>query len=324
MRATPCRNRAIAIVAPPPAVRQSGAATACRPYGEPTNAGFATGKSWIGERHDAETGLTCLNARYHDPVLGRFISPDDRDPTKPGVGTNRYAYSANDPVNHSDPNGHARGVVSPRDDHDPTAAGGREKSDSAHNDDSGDQASSIAEFLGLLGREKKAKDVEAVKLAGRGMVRGRSVSRGLSPAAQARLQALESILSKMRSLGAVQKANSWRSGYGAPTAQALNRARADLRKVESRVRSLEPIAMRFNFSKGSFASPGASLNYHHHHHGLAKGMTPAPYAGATGEFYNNNLSSGRPHPLRTGETGMKTRGSNGGIYTASGAVVPYW
>lgn len=36
----------------------------------------------------------------------RFISPDTMDPTKIGVGTNRYAYSLNDPVNKSDPNGH--------------------------------------------------------------------------------------------------------------------------------------------------------------------------------------------------------------------------
>ncbi|MEL6201810.1 MAG: RHS repeat-associated core domain-containing protein [Pseudomonadota bacterium] len=59
------------------------------------------------ERHDPETGLIYLNARYHDPSIGRFISPDDWDPTIEGVGTNRYAYSANDPVNKSDPNGHA-------------------------------------------------------------------------------------------------------------------------------------------------------------------------------------------------------------------------
>ncbi|MER8409357.1 hypothetical protein NKH16_32760 [Mesorhizobium sp. M1307] len=44
-----------------------------------------------------------------DPVLGRFISPDDWDPIKPGVGTNRYAYAQNDPVNKSDANGHAEG-----------------------------------------------------------------------------------------------------------------------------------------------------------------------------------------------------------------------
>ncbi|MBA8882147.1 RHS repeat-associated core domain-containing protein [Phyllobacterium myrsinacearum] len=36
----------------------------------------------------------------------RFISPDTMDPTMDGVGTNRYSYSDNDPVNKSDPNGH--------------------------------------------------------------------------------------------------------------------------------------------------------------------------------------------------------------------------
>lgn len=39
----------------------------------------------------------------------RFISPDTMDPTLPGVGTNRYAYSGNDPINNSDPNGHQMG-----------------------------------------------------------------------------------------------------------------------------------------------------------------------------------------------------------------------
>jgi hypothetical protein len=33
------------------------------------------------------------------------------DPTIPGVGTNRYAYADNDPINKSDPNGHAWGAV---------------------------------------------------------------------------------------------------------------------------------------------------------------------------------------------------------------------
>lgn len=39
----------------------------------------------------------------------RFISPDTLDPTIPGVGTNRYSYSQNDPINKSDPNGHMFG-----------------------------------------------------------------------------------------------------------------------------------------------------------------------------------------------------------------------
>jgi len=63
-------------------------------------------KSYIGERHDPETGLTYLNARYYDPELARFIQPDWWNPADPAVGTNRYAYSLNDPINKSDPSGH--------------------------------------------------------------------------------------------------------------------------------------------------------------------------------------------------------------------------
>jgi hypothetical protein len=36
-----------------------------------------------------------------------FLSPDPLDPTLPGVGTNRYAYSFGDPINNSDPSGNA-------------------------------------------------------------------------------------------------------------------------------------------------------------------------------------------------------------------------
>ncbi|NOX72567.1 MAG: RHS repeat-associated core domain-containing protein [Alphaproteobacteria bacterium] len=58
-----------------------------------------------GERFDSDAGLQYLNARYYDPELGRFIQPDWFEVTEPGVSTNRYAYSANDPVNLSDPGG---------------------------------------------------------------------------------------------------------------------------------------------------------------------------------------------------------------------------
>ncbi len=63
-------------------------------------------KGYIGERHDEETGYLFLNARYLDPELGRFISPDWWDPNQEGVGTNRYSYAHNNPINKSDENGH--------------------------------------------------------------------------------------------------------------------------------------------------------------------------------------------------------------------------
>lgn len=84
-------------------------------YGERTNTAMQTQKGYIGERYDPETGLMYLNARYYDPVFARFISPDDWDPTKDGVGTNRYAYANNDPVNKSDPNGHVSGATGQKD-----------------------------------------------------------------------------------------------------------------------------------------------------------------------------------------------------------------
>jgi RHS repeat-associated protein len=68
---------------------------------------YATGshaesKGWIGEREE-ETELLYLNARYHDPEIGRFISPDPF--AFAGQGLNRYSYALNTPVNASDPSG---------------------------------------------------------------------------------------------------------------------------------------------------------------------------------------------------------------------------
>jgi RHS repeat-associated protein len=87
------------------------------PYGQPsttngnilaggTNAPIAGGKGYLNERYDPETGLQYLHARYHDPILGRFLTPDTWDVMLQGVDINRYAYAGGDPVNASDPNGH--------------------------------------------------------------------------------------------------------------------------------------------------------------------------------------------------------------------------
>jgi RHS repeat-associated protein len=60
----------------------------------------------IGERYDGDAGLQYLNARYYDPKLAMFIQPDWWEVTKAGVGTNRYSYSFDNPVNGKDPTGH--------------------------------------------------------------------------------------------------------------------------------------------------------------------------------------------------------------------------
>ena len=62
-------------------------------------------KRFLGERYDADAGLPYLNARYYDPKLALFIQPDWFEVAQQGVGTNRYAYSHNDPVNKMDPGG---------------------------------------------------------------------------------------------------------------------------------------------------------------------------------------------------------------------------
>jgi RHS repeat-associated protein len=87
--------------------------TVYRPFGQETvwrdparPAGYPyENRGFIGQYFDGDAGLLYLNARYMDPRLGLFTSPDWLDPPEPGVGTNRYAYSANDPVNKLDPNG---------------------------------------------------------------------------------------------------------------------------------------------------------------------------------------------------------------------------
>ena len=59
--------------------------------------------------YDEETGLYHLDSRFYDPVIGRFVSPDDVDVLKAGQGNlnqyNLYAYCLNNPVNYEDSQG---------------------------------------------------------------------------------------------------------------------------------------------------------------------------------------------------------------------------
>ena len=62
-----------------------------------------------GYYYDNETGLYYLNARYYDPKLGRFISPDTfsvLDDTMGEInGLNLYMYCKDNPVMYADPSG---------------------------------------------------------------------------------------------------------------------------------------------------------------------------------------------------------------------------
>ncbi len=55
-----------------------------------------------GQQFDAETGLFYNNARYYDPVVGRYISSD---PIGLAGGTNTFGYTKQSPVSAADPTG---------------------------------------------------------------------------------------------------------------------------------------------------------------------------------------------------------------------------
>ena len=59
-----------------------------------------------GYIHDQETGLYCLQSRYYDPAIGRFINADVFSATGQGfVGNNMFAYCGNNPVMNIDSEG---------------------------------------------------------------------------------------------------------------------------------------------------------------------------------------------------------------------------
>jgi RHS repeat-associated protein len=65
-----------------------------------------TDRHFTGQHKDA-TGLLYYGARYYDPNLGQFISPDTiiPDPARL-IDYNRYLYGYGNPVKYNDPTGH--------------------------------------------------------------------------------------------------------------------------------------------------------------------------------------------------------------------------
>jgi RHS repeat-associated protein len=81
------------------------------PFGECLNSppNLPTDKLFTGQRLDG-TGLYYFNARYYDPLIGRFISPDTIIPHPANPQSfNRYSYCLNNPLKYIDPSGHSPG-----------------------------------------------------------------------------------------------------------------------------------------------------------------------------------------------------------------------
>ena len=71
-----------------------------------TSGTMPTSQRFTGQREDG-TGLVYMNARYYDPAIGQFISPDTIVPDPRKVfAYNRYMYGYGNPLEYSDPSGH--------------------------------------------------------------------------------------------------------------------------------------------------------------------------------------------------------------------------
>ncbi|KZN39456.1 hypothetical protein N480_01085 [Pseudoalteromonas luteoviolacea S2607] len=81
-----------------------------RPFGESIEGARDT-IGYTGHEYDESLGLNYMQARYYDPVIGRFYSNDPVDYAghlqrgNPVQGFNRYAYVNNNPYKYTDPDG---------------------------------------------------------------------------------------------------------------------------------------------------------------------------------------------------------------------------
>jgi RHS repeat-associated protein len=79
------------------------------PYGQErwTSGPAQTDFTFTGQRADNYTHLIEMGARWYDPQLNRWISPDSivQQPANPQT-LNRYSYANANPVRYNDPSGH--------------------------------------------------------------------------------------------------------------------------------------------------------------------------------------------------------------------------
>jgi RHS repeat-associated protein len=77
-----------------------------RPYGSQVLGSPAGGPGYTGHVNDPDSGLVYMQARYYDPVIGRFLAsdPSPGDPGNP-ESFGRYTYASGNPVGNLDPDG---------------------------------------------------------------------------------------------------------------------------------------------------------------------------------------------------------------------------
>jgi RHS repeat-associated protein len=76
------------------------------PYGAPSNGTYLDGPGYTGHVVDGLTGLSYMQARYYDPVAGRFLGVDPvHVDLASGANFNRYIYANNNPYLYVDPDG---------------------------------------------------------------------------------------------------------------------------------------------------------------------------------------------------------------------------
>ena len=76
------------------------------PYGRVVNKPLFDGPGYTGHVQDAATGLTCMQQRYYDPMLGVFLSVDPVTAYPNQVSQfHRYRYANSNPYKFTDPDG---------------------------------------------------------------------------------------------------------------------------------------------------------------------------------------------------------------------------
>jgi RHS repeat-associated protein len=92
------------VLATADAVGQITSASDFTPFGIRVPAAVTNQIGYIGQIEDVESGLDYFQARYYDPLTGRFLSEDPL-PMEDGDGFDRYSYGNNSPYVFVDPSG---------------------------------------------------------------------------------------------------------------------------------------------------------------------------------------------------------------------------